>query len=57
MTFLVVLVGGLLAAGYLSDFIIEEYSALLCLLLALDFITHYRKQMGVEDDFWESIVA
>jgi hypothetical protein len=48
---------GILYAGKIPTLGIVEISFLLSVWLAVDFRDHYRKDMGVEDDFWENIPA
>jgi hypothetical protein len=47
---------GILYVGVLSQTLVLELSFLLSFWTSLDFLTHYKGDMGAEDDFWENIV-
>jgi hypothetical protein len=54
--YLVAWLTGLLYGGTLSQTLVLELSFLLSFWTSLDFLKHYRKDMGADDDFWENIV-
>jgi len=54
--YLVALVTKVIYSGTLSWYVVLELSWFLSFFLSADFVAHYRKDMGVEEDFWENIV-